>query len=224
MSPFYLSICVAFIALVIVMITGIAVNYLMHRLQWRGMAILDAVVTLPLVLPPVVIGFALLMAFSPAYALGAWLESYGIRIVFSLLGAILASAVISFPLFYQTLRSALEAVDHDMEDIARTLGASEFRVFFTISLPLAWRGLVSGAILSFCRAMGEFGATILIAGNIPGLTRTMPLAIYTYAEAGQYSQAFDLVIYICLLTLALLFTIRMITYRSMEKSKGGSQS
>lgn len=212
MSPFYLSICVATVSLFIVMILGILVNYLMHRLPWRIMVLVDAILTLPLVLPPVVIGFALLMLFSPGYALGAWLESHGVRVVFSLLGAILASAVISFPLFYQSLRSALEAVDHDMEDVARTLGASEGRIFLTISLPLAWRGLLAGAILSFCRAMGEFGATILIAGNIPGLTRTMPLAIYTYAEAGQYGEAFDLVVYICILTLSLLFGIRMLTH------------
>ena len=102
-----------------------------------------------------------------------------------------------------------------MEDVARTLGASELRIFFTISVPLAWKGIVTGSILAFCRAMGEFGATILIAGNIPKVTRTMPLAIYSYVEAGQYMDAFELVIYICVLTLALLSGIHLITKGSL---------
>ena len=212
MSPFFLSITVAALALVNVIIGGIALNYIMFRCKRPYMAVIDALVTLPLVLPPVVIGFGLLMVFSPGYAFGAWLEAHGIRIIFSYWAAVIASSVIAFPLFYQTLRSALEAVDHDMEDVARTLGASEWKIFRTISLPLAWRGFVSGAILSFCRAMGEFGATILIAGNIPGLTRTMPLAIYTYAEAGHYDAALTLVIYISCLTLALLCGIRLLTH------------
>lgn len=219
MSPFVLSIYVASMALVLVIVAGIAWNYIMHRYHWRGLAVIDALLTLPLVLPPVVIGFVLLLVFTPGYSFGAWLEAHGIRIVFSTLGAIVASAVVAFPLFYQSLRAALESVDGNMEDVARTLGASEWRIFWTISLPLAWRGLLSGAILSFCRATGEFGATILIAGNIPGMTRTMPLAIYTYAEAGQYMQAFELVAYICLLTLALLFSIRMLTQQSMIGSR-----
>ena len=102
-----------------------------------------------------------------------------------------------------------------MEDVARTLGASELRIFFTISVPLAWKGILTGSILAFCRAMGEFGATILIAGNIPRVTRTMPLAIYSYVEAGQYMDAFELVIYICVLTLALLSGIHLITKGSL---------
>ena len=199
MSPFVLSIYVATISLVIVVIVGLCVCFGMKQCRCRGVAIIDALLTLPLVLPPVVVGFALLMMFSPGYAFGAWLESHGLGVVFSVLGAICASSVIAFPLFYQTVRSALESIDHNMEDVARTLGASELRIFLTISIPLAWKGILTGAILSFCRAMGEFGATILIAGNIPGVTRTMPLAIYSYVESGQYGDAFDLVIYICVL-------------------------
>ncbi|WP_251422417.1 molybdate ABC transporter permease subunit [Veillonella agrestimuris] len=211
MSPFWLSIGVATIALIIVVITGLCLCFWMNR--WRGnvIAIIDSLVTLPLVLPPVVVGFALLMVFSPGYAFGAWLEAHHIGVVFSALGAIIASSVISFPLFYQTVRAALQSVDHNIEDVARTLGASELRIFLTISMPLAWKGIVTGAILAFCRAMGEFGATILIAGNIPGLTRTMPLAIYSYVEAGQYTEAFEFVIYICVLTLALLSSIHLLT-------------
>lgn len=211
MSPFVLSIYVATISLVIVVIVGLCVCFGMKQCRCRGVAIIDALLTLPLVLPPVVVGFALLMMFSPGYAFGAWLESHGLGVVFSVLGAICASSVIAFPLFYQTVRSALESIDHNMEDVARTLGASELRIFLTISFPLAWKGILTGAILSFCRAMGEFGATILIAGNIPGVTRTMPLAIYSYVESGQYGDAFDLVIYICVLTLSLLSAIHLMT-------------
>ncbi len=211
MSPFVLSIYVATISLVIVVIVGLCVCFGMKQCRCRGVAIIDALLTLPLVLPPVVVGFALLMMFSPGYAFGAWLESHGLGVVFSVLGAICASSVIAFPLFYQTVRSALESIDHNMEDVARTLGASELRIFLTISIPLAWKGILTGAILSFCRAMGEFGATILIAGNIPGVTRTMPLAIYSYVESGQYGDAFDLVIYICVLTLSLLSAIHLMT-------------
>ena len=211
MSPFVLSIYVATISLVIVVIVGLCVCFGMKQCRCRGVAIIDALLTLPLVLPPVVVVFALLMMFSPGYAFGAWLESHGLGVVFSVLGAICASSVIAFPLFYQTVRSALQSIDYNMEDVARTLGASELRIFLTISIPLAWKGILTGAILSFCRAMGEFGATILIAGNIPGVTRTMPLAIYSYVESGQYGDAFDLVIYICVLTLSLLSAIHLMT-------------
>ncbi|WP_127134141.1 molybdate ABC transporter permease subunit [Veillonella caviae] len=218
MNPFWLSIGVAVIALIIVITIGLCVCFWMNR--WRGnvIALLDAIITLPLVLPPVVVGFALLMVFSPGYAFGGWLEKHNLGVVFSSAGAVIASAVISFPLFYQTVRSALQSVDHNIEDVARTLGASELRIFFTISIPLAWKGILTGSILAFCRAMGEFGATILIAGNIPGLTRTMPLAIYSYVEAGQYMDAFELVIYICALTLALLSGIHLLTKASMFRN------
>ena len=149
MSPFWLSLWVASIALVIVILSGLAVCYWMNRCKWSGIAILDALITLPLVLPPVVVGFALLMVFTPGYAFGAWLESHGLGVVFTAAGAVVASSVIAFPLFYQTVRSALQSVDHNMEDVARTLGASELRIFFTISVPLAWKGILTGSILAF---------------------------------------------------------------------------
>lgn len=217
MSPFYLSLYVASMALFLVVLLGTALNYLMSRWSWKGLVLLDALLTLPLVLPPVVVGFALLLLFSPAYPLGAFLEAHGLRVVFSVGGAVLASATIAFPLYYQSLRAALDAVDHSLEDVARTLGASEWRVFYSISLPLAWRGALSGALLAFCRAMGEFGATILLAGNIPGLTRTMPLAIYSFAEAGDYDGALLLVVYISILTLALLVGIRLFTKHALYR-------
>lgn len=211
MSPLWLSIEVASIALVNIVIVGLCLSYILKRYNFKGKALIDSIVTLPLVLPPVVVGFALLVVFTPGNAFGAWLEAHGLGVVFSKAGAVLASSIIGFPLFYQTVRAALGSVDADMEDVARTLGASELRIFFTISIPLAWKGILTGAILSFSRALGEFGATILIAGNIPGLTRTMPLAIYSLVEFGDYSGAFELVGYICALTLGLLWFVHFIT-------------
>lgn len=211
MSPLWLSIEVASIALVNIVIVGLCLSYALKRYSFRGKALIDSIVTLPLVLPPVVVGFVLLVIFSPGNAFGAWLEAHGLGVVFSKAGAVLASSIIGFPLFYQTVRAALGSVDATMEDVARTLGASELRIFFTISIPLAWKGILTGAILAFSRALGEFGATILIAGNIPGLTRTMPLAIYSLVEFGDYNGAFELVGYICVLTLGLLWFVHFIT-------------
>lgn len=219
MSPFWLSLEVAIYALLIIMISGLIINYFLKSYQVRGKALIDSVLTLPLVLPPVVVGFALLMIFSPGYAFGHWLETMGLSIVFSKVGAVLASSIIGFPLFYQTVRSALESVDSDIEDVAKTLGASNIRIFLTISLPLAWRGVLTGAILAFSRALGEFGATILIAGNIPGLTRTMPLAIYSSVEAGDYSAASLLVLYICALTLSLLWTVHWLSQQKRYRGE-----
>ncbi|WP_298703681.1 molybdate ABC transporter permease subunit [uncultured Veillonella sp.] len=220
MSPLWLSLEVASIALIGIVGVGLWLCYMLKRYSFPGKALIDSIVTLPLVLPPVVVGFALLVMFSPGYTLGAWLEAHGLGIVFSKGGAILAAAIIGFPLFYQTVRAALGSVDSTMEDVARTLGASELRIFFTISMPLAWKGIVTGAILAFCRALGEFGATILIAGNIPGLTRTMPLAIYSLVEFGDYEGAFELVGYICILTLGLLWFVHFITKGSLFNSAG----
>lgn len=211
MSPLWLSLEVALLALVHIIVVGLLLNYILKRYDVKGKALIDSVLTLPLVLPPVVVGFVLLVIFSPGGAFGAWLQSIGIQVVFSKMGAVLASSIIGFPLFYQTVRAALSSIDPAVEDVARTLGASEVRIFFTISIPLAWKGIVTGAILAFSRALGEFGATILIAGNIPGLTRTMPLAIYSLVEVGDYSGAFTIVVYICALTLGLLWSVHLIT-------------
>lgn len=211
MSPLWLSIEVAALALINIVVVGLFLNYLLKRYNFRGKAFIDSVLTLPLVLPPVVVGFALLIVFSPGNSFGFWLQAHGLGVVFTKAGAVLASSIIGFPLFYQTVRSALDSIDSSVEDVARTLGASELRIFFTISMPLAWKGILTGAILAFSRALGEFGATILIAGNIPGVTRTMPLAIYSLVEFGDYDGALLIVFYICALTLALLWTVHFLT-------------
>lgn len=215
MTPLWLSLEVACIALFNIMVVGLLLCYILKRYSFPGKALIDSVVTLPLVLPPVVVGFMLLVIFTPGNSFGAWLDANGWQVVFAKAGAVLASSIIGFPLFYQTVRSALGSIDPSVEDVARTLGASELRIFFTISLPLAWKGILTGSILAFSRALGEFGATILIAGNIPGVTRTMPLAIYSLVEFGDYEGAFILVLYICALTLGLLWTVHFITKGSL---------
>ncbi len=219
MNPLLLSLVVATTAVCLIVVIGLFVNYMMRVYVKRWRLFFDSLLTLPLVLPPVVVGFGILLLFNPQSYVGAFLKYHGVQVLFTIVGAIIASAIVAFPLFYQSLRVALEAVDPDIEDVARTLGASEFRVFWTISLPLAWRGLVSGAVLSFCRALGEFGATILVAGNIPGVTRTLPLAIYSAVEAGAYDTAQLYVLYITVLTLALMWSIHFLIGGSLFSRK-----
>ncbi|WP_394001359.1 molybdate ABC transporter permease subunit [Luteimonas sp. WGS1318] len=158
---------------------GIAVAWLLARRRFPGKALLDALVHLPLVLPPVVVGYALLVLFGGNGPIGLWLEStFGITFAFRWTGAALASAIMGFPLLVRTVRLSIENVDRRLEDAAATLGASPLRVFVTVTLPLAWPGLVAGAVLAFAKALGEFGATITFVSNIPGETQTMSSAIY----------------------------------------------
>ncbi|MEA2237558.1 MAG: molybdate transport system permease protein [Thermoanaerobaculia bacterium] len=167
--------------------------------SWRAGAkglVLDAIGALPLVVPPTAVGFVLLEILSRRSAVGALLERIGIQILFTPKAVVLACAVMSFPLMFTAFRVAIETSDRRYFDVARTLGASPFRAFVRVTLPLAWRGLLSGILLAFCRALGEFGATILIAGNIPGRTQTMALAIYDRVQNGNDHEAAILVAYV----------------------------
>ena len=167
-------------------VLGLAAAYLMTRRIFPGKDMLEAIITLPLVMPPVVTGFILLMLIGRQGPIGKILESvFHTQIVFTPLAAILAAAVVSFPLMYQSSKAAFQSIDQRLEDAARTLNASELKVFFTITLPLAWHGLTAGLVLSFARAMGEFGATAMVAGNIPGKTQTIPVAIYFASEGND---------------------------------------
>ncbi len=170
---------------------------------------LDAVATLPLVLPPTVLGYYLLVAFGARSPLGSALDSIGLPLVFTWRGAVLAAAVVSLPLITQSALAAFETVDPDLEDVARTLGHSELSVFFGISLPLAWRGILAGFVLAFARALGEFGATLLVAGNIPGRTQTMPMAIYDAVQGGNQAQANLLALILTVAAFLLLIMIRL---------------
>ena len=174
-----LSLKVACVAALASLPPGIAVAWLLARRRFPGQALLDALVHLPLVLPPVVVGYALLVVFGSQGAVGAFLaERFGITFAFRWTGAALACAVMGFPLMVRAIRLSLEATDRRLEQAASTLGAGPWRVFFTVTLPLAWPGLVAGCVLAFAKALGEFGATITFVSNIPGETQTLSSAIY----------------------------------------------
>jgi molybdate transport system permease protein len=174
---------------------AVAIGYLLARASFPGKWLVETLVNLPLVMPPVVMGYLLLVAFAPRGPVGALLQSVlGLRIVFTWVGAALAAMVVSFPLMVRAIRLSFQSIDPRLELAARSLGASRAGAFFTVSLPLARRGLVAGWILAFARGLGEFGATIMVAGNIEGQTRTIPLAIFTMANRpGGMAQSWRLV-------------------------------
>ena len=162
---------------------GVSAAWALSRMSFPGKRLLDGLIHLPLVLPPVVIGYLLLLSFGRNGVIGAYLyQAFGITLAFKWTGAVLAAAVMSFPLMVRAIRLSLDSVDQGVEAAARTLGASPLRVFFSITLPLAFPGVITGAILAFARSLGEFGATIMFVSNIPGETQTLPLALYTLTQ------------------------------------------
>jgi molybdate transport system permease protein len=213
--PVLLSSRVALIALFAVTCLGLPLARLMARREFFGKDVLEAVITLPLVLPPSVIGYGLLMLIGKNGILGHILANMGISVIFSWWAAVLASAVVAFPLMYQSARAAFKSVDINYEKAARTLGASELRIFFTVTLPLARPGIIAGLVLSFARALGEFGATLMVAGNIPGQTQTIPLAIYFAVESGDDTTARILVAIITIFSfLVILWVNRWSRWRN----------
>lgn len=200
-----LSLRVAAVATAFSLPLGIAVAWLLARKNFPGKALLNAVIYLPLVLPPVVTGYLLLIAFGRRGIFGAWLESVGIVFSFRWTGAALACAIMSFPLLVGAIRLSIEAVDRKLEDAASTLGASRAWTFATVTLPLALPGIIAGAVLAFARALGEFGATITFVSNIPGETQTISAAIYTLTQVpGGDAQALKLVVIAVAISLAAL--------------------
>jgi molybdate transport system permease protein len=188
-SPVRISLETSVAATLIVMVVGLAAAAWRERQTGPAMALVDGLFLLPLVLPPTVVGFFLLLLFGRNGPLGKLLLRFGQTVVFSWPATVIAAAVVSFPLMYLTARAALEQVDPHFLQAARTLGASEWRVFREVALPLAWPGILAGTILSFARALGEFGATLMLAGNIPGKTATIPIAIYFAVEADDVQHA-----------------------------------
>jgi molybdate transport system permease protein len=176
--PFWVSLRTSAVAMVFVFILGLLAAWYSQRIGNRLKGVLDSIFTIPMVLPPTVCGFLLLILFGNSTALGRWLLAHGIELIFSWPAAVLAAVVVSFPLMYRTSRGAFEGLDPALGDAARTLGWSESRIFLKISMPLAWPSIAAGTVLAFARAMGEFGATLFVAGNYPGVTQTMPIAIY----------------------------------------------
>ncbi|MDR3148153.1 MAG: molybdate ABC transporter permease subunit [Treponema sp.] len=202
LSPLLISLRTAAAAILVTFFAGLAAAALVVRLRQRGWKlILDGVLTLPLVLPPTVAGFFLLYIFGVRGPLGKFLlDFFGLRIAFSWSATVLAAVVISFPLMYRSARGALEQVDPTLIYAARTLGMPEGAIFWRVSLPSAMPGIASGAVLAFARGLGEFGATAMIAGNIAGKTRTLPLAIYSAVAAGDMDEAYGYVLVIMLVS------------------------
>jgi molybdate transport system permease protein len=164
------------------LIPAIGLAYLLARVNFRGKALIDAVIHLPLVIPPVVTGYLLILTLGRYTFLGSLLQRMGIKFAFNWKGAIIASLVMSLPLMVRAIRISIEAVDRGLEEAAGTLGAGSFRIFMTITLPLSIPGIISGGILGFARSLGEFGATVTFVANIPGETQTLPLALYSYTQ------------------------------------------
>lgn len=190
-----LSVQVALICSLISLPLALWLGYLMARKEFWGKSVLESIIHLPLVMPPVTTGYVLLLVLGSNSRLGGWLyETFGIKLAFSFYAAVIASVVVSFPLIVRSIRTSMELVDTGLEDASRILGASKFRTFTQITIPLALPGVISGTILAFARSLGEFGATITFAGNIEGETQTLPLAIYSYMQIpGQEDSTFRLV-------------------------------
>ncbi len=217
-QPVWLSIKVALASLIFVVILGVSSAYAMRKWEFSGKAAVEALFSLPLVMPPVVTGFLLLILIGKNGPIGRFLaETFHAQIIFTPYAAIIAGTVVSFPLMYQSTKAAFQSIDTKLEDAARTLGANEWRVFWTVTLPLAWHGLLSGIVLSFARALGEFGATIMVAGNIPGKTQTLPLAIYFAAESNDMTQAGLYVLIISLITFSMIFGVNLWVRRNNPK-------
>jgi molybdate transport system permease protein len=206
---------VSALSTVVILPFGLGVAWLLARHEWRGKSIVETLVTLPLVMPPVATGLILLKLLGRRGPLGSFLhDTLGFEIIFTWRAVLIALGVMSFPLLVRSTRVAFEQVNPRLEQIARTLGASNWRVFFTISLPLARRGVIAGMILAFARALGEFGATIMVAGNIPGQTSTLSLQIFQSVQLGDDSHALRLLAVSVALAFAAVLTSELLLRRN----------
>jgi molybdate transport system permease protein len=197
----FFSLAVGLASTILILPFGVALAWLFARKEWPCKSVVETIVLLPLVMPPVSTGLILLKIFGRRSPVGEWLNDRGIEIVFNWKGVLIAMAIMSFPLLVRSARTAFSEVNPRLEQIAATLGASHSRVFFAITVPLAFKGIVAGALLAFSRALGEFGATILLAGNIPGQTQTLSLAIFSLVQTGKDTEAYVLLA----ITVALAF-------------------
>jgi molybdate transport system permease protein len=189
------------------LVLGVGVGYALSRWRFPGRDVLDALLTLPMVMPPTVLGYYLLVVIGSQGVVGAWLlQNFGIRLIFTWQAAVIAATIVAFPLVFKAARAAFENVDPQWEDAARTLGLSEWSIFLRVSLPLAWRGILAGLLLAFARALGEFGATLMVAGSIAGQTQTLSIAVYEAVQAGQDDTANFLVMVTSLVCMAILLS------------------
>ncbi|MGE8547748.1 molybdate ABC transporter permease subunit [Alcaligenes sp. Marseille-Q7550] len=217
--PLWLSLKVAGWATLFACMLGIAVAYGLSRWESRWCDLLDSILTLPMVLPPTVIGYYLLVLFGRRSAFGQWLSQFGIELVFTWQGAVIAATVVAFPMVLKAARAAFEDVDARLENAARVLGLKPLAVFFRVSLPLAARGILAGILLAFARALGEFGATLMIAGSIPGRTQTMSIAIYEAVQAGEDSLALVLVTVISITCVLVLWSAGALSPRHVRRQR-----
>lgn len=206
-SPLWISIKTALLSTLITFFIGIAVSYFMANYRGKLKGVIDGILTLPLILPPTVVGFFLLLICGKNGPIGKLMILFDKSIIFSWSATVIAAIVVSFPMMYRSSRSAFEQIDTNLIFAARTLGLSELKIFYKIALPLAWPGIIGGLVLSFARAIGEFGATLMLAGNIPGRTQTMPLAIFFAAEGGDMQKALLWVLIITMLSLILILAL-----------------
>ena len=206
-SALSLSLQVAGWATALNLVLGIGVGYLLARTRFVGRDLLDTLLTLPMVMPPTVLGYYLLVLLGRNGWIGRWLQdSFGINLIFTLKGAVIAATIVAFPLVFKPARAAFEAIDRQVEEAGRVLGISEIGIFLRITLPLAWRGILAGVLLAFARALGEFGATLMVAGSIPGKTQTLSIAIYEAVQAGQDEIANTLVLVTSLVCVVVLLS------------------
>ena len=203
--PLWLTLKVALIATVLAGVVGVGLAWWMARRRFAGQSLVDAVLMLPMVLPPTVLGYYLIVLIGRNGVLGQYLDRwFGINLIFTWQGAVIAASIVSLPLVYKAARAAFEDADDRFAHAARTLGAGELEIFLRVSLPLAVRGIAAGLMLAFARAMGEFGATLMIAGNLPGKTQTLSIAVYDAVQAGNDAEALWLTLVISVVCLTVL--------------------
>lgn len=215
-SPLWISLKTSLLSTVITFFIGIAVSYFMANFKGKSKGLIDGILTLPLILPPTVVGFFLLLLCGKNGPVGKFLLLFDKTLIFSWTATVIAAVTVSFPMMYRSARSAFEQIDINLVFAARTLGLNEFNIFRKIVLPLAWPGIIGGLVLSFARAMGEFGATLMLAGNIPGKTQTMPLAIFFAVEGGDMKKA---LLWVLLITGISLISILALNYWSEAQLK-----
>ena len=205
--PLWLSVRVSILATALTVAGGVPLAWVLGKRRFAGRDLIGAAIVTPLVLPPTVLGYYLLVLIASGGPIGGLLDRLGIELAFTWRAAVLAGCVGSLPLLVRTAQAGFEAVDERLEQAARTLGRTEVSVFFTITLPVAWRAVVAGTVLAFARAFGDFGMTLMVAGNIPGRTRTLPLAIYDHVQANQMREANALALVAVGLVVLLLFGV-----------------
>ncbi|HWQ79399.1 MAG TPA: molybdate ABC transporter permease subunit [Anaerovoracaceae bacterium] len=220
LSPALISMKVSLISTGIIFIIGILAAWWMTNYRGRWQGLLDGILTLPLVLPPTVAGFGILLLIGVHGPVGKFLNLFGVNIIFSWYAAVIASTVVAFPLMYKTSRAAFEQIDVNVLNAARTLGVSERKLFWRIAVPMAWPGVLAGTALAFARSLGEFGATLMVAGSIPGKTATIPIAIYFATSGGNMDVALVWVLIIFSISLTVMVAMNYWNNRLIKIGRG----